>query len=285
MWRAAGQPGHAGGGAGDELAAADGGVHNDDVLGVDQPGGAGRGDDLAGQVVQPAGRRWGWRSGRRARRRVPAPAGRRHTAPAGSVPQQPGAGAAAAGDRERGLPSGRLPGRQQPSRGPVQHPPPGGCGGSDHRGLAVGDGDQIPGPGERRDDLGGRRWAGVPGAALRSAAVHGGQAHPDADGHPNPGAVCAAAGGLGGMAGPDRPEAGRRVIHRRLVPRAAAFPLTLKKSGFRGLFSRRPPEKFRGKESSRRCRVPVKMSSGSPSCHLVCHLCRYLSSSAWRCRV
>ena len=34
-------------GDGDELAVGDDGVQGDDVLGVDEPGGAGRGDDLA----------------------------------------------------------------------------------------------------------------------------------------------------------------------------------------------------------------------------------------------
>src|ERR1700728_2968358 len=44
-------------GAGGELAAADGGVQGDDVLGVDEPDGAGLGDRLAGVIAQPAGAR------------------------------------------------------------------------------------------------------------------------------------------------------------------------------------------------------------------------------------
>ena len=47
--------------AGGELAAVDGGVQGDDVLGVDQPGGAGGGDRLAGVIAQPAGARACWR--------------------------------------------------------------------------------------------------------------------------------------------------------------------------------------------------------------------------------
>jgi hypothetical protein len=43
-------------GAGGELAAGDGGVQGDDVLGIDQPGGAGGGDDLARVIAQPGGR-------------------------------------------------------------------------------------------------------------------------------------------------------------------------------------------------------------------------------------
>ena len=39
-------------GGGGEVAAVDGGVDQDDVLGVDQPGGAGGGDDLPAVSVQ-----------------------------------------------------------------------------------------------------------------------------------------------------------------------------------------------------------------------------------------
>jgi len=39
-----------GSGVGIKMAVADGGVHQDDVLGVDEPGGAGAGHHVAGQV-------------------------------------------------------------------------------------------------------------------------------------------------------------------------------------------------------------------------------------------
>ena len=52
---AAGQAGGAaGGGIGGELAVADGGVDQDDVLGVDQASGASTGNRLPGQVGEPA---------------------------------------------------------------------------------------------------------------------------------------------------------------------------------------------------------------------------------------
>ena len=64
-WTARGAGGlvRAGGvaGAGGDLAAGDGGVQGDDVLGVDQPGGAGPADHLAGVIAQPAGARACWR--------------------------------------------------------------------------------------------------------------------------------------------------------------------------------------------------------------------------------
>src|SRR5450755_210361 len=50
---AAGQAG-GGGGIGGELAVADGGVDQDDVLGVDQASGASTGNRLPGQVGEPA---------------------------------------------------------------------------------------------------------------------------------------------------------------------------------------------------------------------------------------
>ena len=52
---AAGQAGGAAdGGIGGELAVADGGVDQDDVLGVDQASGASTGNRLPGQVGEPA---------------------------------------------------------------------------------------------------------------------------------------------------------------------------------------------------------------------------------------
>src|ERR1019366_6546292 len=48
----AGAGGVAGGGG--DLTAGDGGVQGDDVLGVDEPGGAGPADHLAGGITQPA---------------------------------------------------------------------------------------------------------------------------------------------------------------------------------------------------------------------------------------
>jgi hypothetical protein len=48
----AGAGGVAGGGG--DLTAGDGGVQGDDVLGVDEPGGAGPADHLAGVITQPA---------------------------------------------------------------------------------------------------------------------------------------------------------------------------------------------------------------------------------------
>ena len=60
-WTAAGPAASSGpggvAGAGGDLAAGDGGVQGDDVLGVDQPGGAGPADRLAGVIAQPAGAR------------------------------------------------------------------------------------------------------------------------------------------------------------------------------------------------------------------------------------
>ena len=57
-----GRPARAGGGGvGGEVAAADGGVDQDDVLGVDQPGGAGGGDRVPGQVGELAAGGGGWR--------------------------------------------------------------------------------------------------------------------------------------------------------------------------------------------------------------------------------
>src|SRR6266542_2021697 len=75
---AAGQAGGAvGGGIGGELGVADGGVHQDDVLGVDQAGGAGAGNRLPGQVGELAVRGGG-------------AAGDDREHPAGPPAQQPG---------------------------------------------------------------------------------------------------------------------------------------------------------------------------------------------------
>ena len=95
----------AGGGIGGELAVADGGVDQDDVLGVDQAGGAGAGDCVAGQVGELAVR---WRGLAVMTARTPPGRSARwqaaYTSP-GSGPSlaglRPAAGAAAGGRASR----------------------------------------------------------------------------------------------------------------------------------------------------------------------------------------
>jgi len=118
---AAGQVRGAGGaGLGGELAVADGGVNQDDVLGVDQAGGAGGGDRVAGQVGELAAGGGVCGDDRE------DPAGAEHPL-AGGVQQpragltaglRPGAaaGAVAAGDSKSGLAGVWVPGREQQVR-------------------------------------------------------------------------------------------------------------------------------------------------------------------------
>jgi hypothetical protein len=95
----------AAGRAGCELAVGDGGVQGDDVLGVDEPGGAGGGDDPGWVIAQP-GRAVGagGDDGQDA-------AGPQH--PLARRVQHAAAGAAAAGDGQGRLPRFRAAGLQQ----------------------------------------------------------------------------------------------------------------------------------------------------------------------------
>ena len=318
MRRAAGQAGGAGGGGvGGELAAVDGGVDQDDVLGVDQPGGAGGGDRLPGQVGElPAGRR---RLAVMTARTPPGRSTRWQAAysSAGSVVaaglrRGAAAGAVAAGDGQGGLPGVGVPGFEQQAGPPgrsrasgraagsrrarspaTRAPRPGGdqaedtpargCGGLDHRGRRR-PGAATRSPGRENAVMTCAAAAAVTGPAHAPAAVAGGagragpaRCSPARRVPPRPGRRAAPASGWAA-----RPARGRcEGVSWAAGPACRRFtPLTLQKSGFRGLFSRRPAKiSGRGKSRGRRCRDPVKMSSGPPSCHLGCHLCSYLSSA------
>ena len=247
-------------GAGGELAAGDGGVQGDDVLGVDEPGGAGGGDDLARVIAQPG------RAGGAGGDDGQDAAGPQH--PLARRVQHAAAGAAAPGDGQGGLPRFRAAGLQQQARaagpglrqrarrraevlvqacagrvaggraGEQPEDPAAGCGGrgQERPGPGGGDDDQLARPGERRDDMRGLR------AGTRHRA---GAAAPDADRHADPRASrpCRAADR---RYPPGRTRRAVRALGPREVlgvtwaagPAATADPLTLRKSGFRGLFSR-----------------------------------------------
>ena len=256
------------GGGGGEAVAVDAGPDQHDVLGVDQAGGAGGGDHAPGGV---GGRAAG---SSRAGDDGQHPARAQHPL-AGGV-QQPGvpvvlaagraaAGAAAAGDGQRGLPGDRVAGGGHEGRAAGPQPggrvrngqrvpaaaagdededvPPGGCRGlGDRRRAAARGGDQVAGNGERADDPAG--GCGGDRAAARRA-VPGtagiGQAGPDAQRHAGACPAGRAARGRRGVRG----RAGRLAVPgwveglchggwSRVPPLTA---LTLHKSGFRGLFS------------------------------------------------
>ena len=208
-------------GHGGDLAAGDGNVQGNDVLGVDQPGGAGPADHLAGVIPQPTrargaggddGQHPAWPQHPLARRVQHAGAGSRLA----------GFGVAAPGDDQGRLPDFRVAGlqeqrraagpdlgelaqlrvhvaeaRQDPlaragSRGQAQDTTASrGSRRDEHAVADIGDGDQLTWPGERGDDLRGVRAAGLaPTPAAQRPGARAGCAprdrRPDADRHAEP---------------------------------------------------------------------------------------------------
>ena len=236
------------------------------MLGVDQAGGAGGGDDAPGGVGEraaggggagddgedPAGAQHPLAGGEQpARRPAVLAAGSRQPGP-----QQPATASAACpaagspGGEHRAGPPGRSratgygtgAGTRCAVGDEAEDAPPGGCRGlGDRRRAAAGGGDQVAGNGERVDDPAGGCGGDRPAARRAVRDLVGGQAGPDAQRHAGACPAGRAAPGRRGVRG----RAGRLAVPgwveglchggwSRVPPLSA---LTLHKSGFRGLFS------------------------------------------------